>query len=575
MLRPSRPQRVNLHDAVRQLPSARLGGLSSLAQADGIGLAGITLNSADVRPGELFAALPGAKTHGAAHAAAALRAGAAAVLTDPAGEALLPPAAPRLVVADPRAELGPLAAWLYGYPARALKLIGVTGTNGKTTVAHLLESALAERFGKVALLGTIISRIDGEELASERTTLEAPALQAAFAAMIERGVEACVMEVSSHALALHRVDGVVFEVAVFTNLTRDHLDFHANMEDYFAAKAGLFAPGRAGLGVIGLADAWGRRLAGETAIPRLTVSRDPADLPDWLVIPGRPGRPGTPFRLVRRPAAPPAAAPGAVAGEVSGGAAVGKAAGEVPGAGGGGAAGAAPGEVSGGAAVGAVAGAVPGAGAGQTPGQTPGQVRAAIGLPGQYNVDNAALALVAAMAAGVPAEAAARGIEAAPAVPGRMERVPGPPGSPQVVVDYAHAPASVAAALAALRPHTPGRLIAVLGAGGDRDHGKREAMGRAAAAGADLVYVTDDNPRSEPPAAIRAAVLAGAGPEAREVACRADGIGQAIAVAVEQDTVVILGKGHEAVIDYGGQLRPHQDRLAAGAALRARMEGAA
>ncbi|MDR2454650.1 MAG: UDP-N-acetylmuramoyl-L-alanyl-D-glutamate--2,6-diaminopimelate ligase [Bifidobacteriaceae bacterium] len=505
MLRPDRSPRATLADAARQVPGARLAG--GPAGAGGGLLGGVTLSSAEVRPGDLFAALPGAKTHGARHAGAALAAGAAAVLTDPAGEALLPPATPRLVVADPRARLGPLAAWLYGYPARRLKLVGVTGTNGKTTVAHLLESALARRYAKVALLGTVLARVDGRELASERTTLEAPALQAALAAMAERGVEACVMEVSSHALALHRVDGLVFDVAAFTNLTRDHLDFHGAMGDYFAAKAALFTPGRARLGVIGLADGWSRQLARTSQIERLTVSREPADQPDWLVAPGPPARDGTAFELVRRagPARP---------------------------------------------------------------------LAAAVRLPGAYNVDNAAVALVSAIAAGVAPKAAAAGVRQAAPVPGRMERVAAPPGAPQVVVDYAHAPASVAAALAALRPHTPGRLIAVLGAGGERDHGKREAMGAAAAQGADLVYVTDDNPRGEDPAAIRAAVLAGAGAQAREVASRAGAIGQAIKAAEGQDTVVILGKGHEAAIDYGGQLRPHQDNLVAGAALRARMEDA-
>jgi UDP-N-acetylmuramoyl-L-alanyl-D-glutamate--2,6-diaminopimelate ligase len=466
-------------------------------------LTGVTLASGDVLPGDLFAALPGAKTHGARHAAAALARGAAAVLTDPAGSEMLPGGTPQIVVPDPRARLGALAAWLYGYPARALKLIGVTGTNGKTTVAHLLEGALSAQFEKVALLGTIVSRIAGEELVSVRTTLEAPALQAAFAAMAERGVAACVMEVSSHALALHRVDGFRFDVAAFTNLTRDHLDFHASMEAYFEAKASLFHPDHAALGVVGLADEWGRRLEREASISLVTVSRDPADGPDWLIEPGAPGRSGTPFRL---------------------------------------------------------------AGGGET-------VAAEVRLPGSYNVDNAALALASAVAAGVEPQRAAAGIAAAPPVPGRMQAVPGPPGAPFAVVDYAHSPGSVAAALAALRPHTAGHLIAVLGAGGDRDRGKREAMGAAAALGADVVYVTDDNPRGEDPAKIRAAVLKGAGPGAREVANRGDAIGQALGAAQRQDTVVILGKGHETSIDYGGRLLPHQDAAAAAAALEAKLEG--
>jgi UDP-N-acetylmuramoyl-L-alanyl-D-glutamate--2,6-diaminopimelate ligase len=198
---------------------------------------------------------------------------------------------------------------------------------------------------------------------------------------------------------------------------------------------------------------------------------------------------------------------------------------------------------------------------------------AAVALPGDFNVANAALALVSAIAVGVGGEAAARGVAGVRSVPGRMEVVAGPAGAPLVVVDYAHAPDAVAKALAALRPHTAGRLIAVLGAGGDRDHGKRRSMGRAAAAGADLVFITDDNPRGEDPAAIRAELLAGAGAKAREVADRADAIGQAVAEADGADTVVVLGKGHEGTIDYGGELKPHLDPAQARQALAAKMEG--
>jgi UDP-N-acetylmuramoyl-L-alanyl-D-glutamate--2,6-diaminopimelate ligase len=510
VLRPSAARQVLLPDAAAQLPGARLAGFGA-AGSDRSGgpdagapvaLAGLTLASADVAPGDLFVALPGAKTHGARHARAALAAGARAVLTDAAGEALLAPDTPRIVTEDVRAKLGGFAAWFYGHPARRLALVGVTGTNGKTSTAHLLEGALAEHFGRVALLGTIAARIDGEQLPSARTTLEAPALQAAFAAMVERGVRACVMEVSSHALAQHRVDGFRFDVVAFTNLTRDHLDYHHTMEEYFAAKAALFASGHARRGVVNLEDEWGRRLARQAGIPVETLSAVPPA--DWLALP-EPAAPGAARFLLSGP-------DGVL-------------------------------------------------------------LPAEVALPGAFNVANAALALVSAMALGVAAEAAARGVAAVRSVPGRMEVVPGPAGAPLVVVDYAHAPDAVAKALAALRPHTAGKLIAVLGAGGDRDHGKRGSMGRAAAAGADLVFITDDNPRGEDPAAIRAELLAGAGAKAREVADRADAIGQAVAEAGGADTVVILGKGHERTIDYGGELKPHLDPVQARQALAAKTEG--
>ncbi|MDR0625861.1 MAG: UDP-N-acetylmuramoyl-L-alanyl-D-glutamate--2,6-diaminopimelate ligase, partial [Bifidobacteriaceae bacterium] len=467
MLRPKAAPAVSLPDAARHVPASRLGG--PLVRG---ALRGLSLASGDVRPGDLFIALPGATTHGARYAGSALAAGALAVLTDEAGAALLNPETPRIVAENPRAKLGEFAAWFYGYPARRLKLVGVTGTNGKTSTAHLVEAALAAGFGKVALLGTISSRIDGEEMPSARTTLEAPPLQAAFAAMVERGVSACVMEVSSHALAQHRVDGFRFDVAAFTNLSRDHLDYHGSMERYFEAKAALFTPAHARRGVINLEDHWGRRLAAEASIEVETLATQPPA--DWVIRAANRGQLATPFQLV---------GPGGL------------------------------------------------------------QVAAEVHQPGHYNLANAALALVSAMEAGVGGSQAAAAISALRAVPGRMEVVtagvgapsddPGdaarePGGQPAVVVDYAHAPDAIAKVLAALRPVTEGKLIVVLGAGGDRDHGKRELMGANAAAGADLVIITDDNPRGEDPAAIRAALLAGAGAGAREVADRADGIGQAI-----------------------------------------------
>ncbi len=205
---------------------------------------GVTLASTRVLPGDVYAALPGSRAHGIDYAAAALTAGAVALLTDAEGAARAPAGIPVLQVANPRTLLGRFAAHLYGDPAGALRLLGVTGTQGKTTTTRLAEDALQRSGVRAAVVGTVGTRVDGEDIKTALTTPEAPDLHGLFAMMRERGVEACAMEVSSHALVQGRVDGVVFDVAVFTNLGRDHLDFHADEEDYFQAKAALFTPAR-------------------------------------------------------------------------------------------------------------------------------------------------------------------------------------------------------------------------------------------------------------------------------------------------------------------------------------------
>ena len=206
-------------------------------------LSGITLDSRSVEPGDLYVALPGARVHGAAFCADAVAAGAVAVLTDPDGRARAQASGvPVFVLADPRARLGEIACWLYGDPSSRLRLIGVTGTSGKTTSTYLIEAGLRAAGHLTGLVGGVELRVGPERLASSLTTPEAPDLQALFAVMAERGVTAAAMEVSSHSLALGRVAGTAFDVAVFTNLSQDHLDFHTDMEDYFRAKASLFMP---------------------------------------------------------------------------------------------------------------------------------------------------------------------------------------------------------------------------------------------------------------------------------------------------------------------------------------------
>lgn len=245
------------------------------------GVTGITHDSRAVRPGDLYAALPGARLHGADFVTQAAGLGAVAVLTDPAGaDRAAATGLPVLVVADPRGQMGELAATIYGHPGRDLLQIGITGTSGKTTTAYLVEGGL-KTVRSTGLIGTVEMRIGDERIKSERTTPEATDLQALFAVMRERGVDAVAMEVSSHALVLGRVDACVFDIAVFTNLSPEHMEFHSGMEDYFQAKAQLFTPQRSRQGVVNLDDEYGRRLAREATVPVVTYSAEGHPDADW------------------------------------------------------------------------------------------------------------------------------------------------------------------------------------------------------------------------------------------------------------------------------------------------------
>ena len=501
--RPEHPPRTPLSAVVdRLVDRARVvdpGGLLG-----SVVVTGVTLSSRAVVPGDLYVAPRGASVHGARFAAQAVEAGALAVLTDDEGATACAEAGvavPVVVVERPRAELGAVAALVYGRPAERLRLMGVTGTQGKTTTTRLAEAALQASGTPAAAVGTVGTRIDGEDVASALTTPEAPDLHALFAVMLERGVRGCAMEVSSHALVMGRVDGVVFDVAAFTNLGRDHLDFHADIEDYFRAKASLFTPERARLGVVNVDDLHGRRLADDAGVPVRTMSCQDRGA-DWHVRDVVPEGTGSAFTVVG-----PA-----------------------------------------------------------------GEVRTSVPIPGAFNVANALCALAVLAEAGFDLPAVAGALARVEGVPGRLEPVEA--GQPFLaVVDYAHKPDAVRAALETLRERTPGRLLVVIGAGGDRDRGKRPLMGEVAARLADVVVVTDDNPRSEDPAAIRAEVLAGTRDgtaEVHEVGDRAAAIGLAVSLAREGDTVVVAGKGHETGQEVAGVVHPFDDRVALRAALVAR-----
>jgi UDP-N-acetylmuramoyl-L-alanyl-D-glutamate--2,6-diaminopimelate ligase len=492
--RPRHPVRTPLPTLVDWLTTAEPGS-SLRGDAGGVELSGVSLSSQRIRPGDLYAALPGTRAHGIDFAPAAVEAGAVAILTDPAGADLAEAAriaVPLLVVDRPRSVLGRLAARVYGEPAASMRMIGVTGTQGKTTSTRLLESGLEQAGVRAAVIGTVGTRVAGDDLKTTLTTPEAPDLHGLFAMMRERDVKVCAMEVSSHALVMGRVDGVVFDVAVFLNLGRDHLDFHRDLDDYFDAKASLFTPGRARLGLVNVDDEHGRLLLERATVPLRTFSTEGADA-DWRASDIELSAEGSAFVVT-------------------------------------------------------------------TP--TGDRISAGCPLPGDFNVSNTLAAIAAAGEAGLDPALVAAGIADGGGVPGRLERVVAGQDF-VVVVDYAHKPDAVAAAIRTLRPLTEGRVIVVLGAGGDRDPGKRPIMAEIAARLADVLIVTDDNPRTEDPAAIRAAMLAGItgpGAEVLEIGDRRAAIREAVSRARPGDIVLVAGKGHETGQEIAGVVHPFDDR---------------
>jgi UDP-N-acetylmuramoyl-L-alanyl-D-glutamate--2,6-diaminopimelate ligase len=526
----------------RYVPLRSLGGLAGLlgvrtAGRDGPGpltgpsasrgVSGITHDSRRVQPRDLYAALPGSQHHGARFCAQAASAGATAILTDPAGKELaIRSGLPVFVVGDPRARLGAVSSWIYGNPSGKLTLIGVTGTSGKTTTTYLLESGLRAAGQLTGLVGGVQTRVGEEVVDSALTTPEATDLQALLAAMVERGVTAAAMEVSSHALALGRVAGTSYDVALFTNLSQDHLDFHETIDEYFAAKAALFTPAYSRAGVVNVDDEHGRMLAAAPQIPLTTFS--PAGNPraDWRAADARGGADGSAFRVI---------GPGGVEADASV---------------------ALPGPFNVANALAAIV----------------ALVEAGVGIA-------TAVAGVAACP-GVPGRL--ERVDIAGGTGGSSPRAGTVGQDFTVFVDYSHKPGAVRAVLDALRPVTLGNLTIVLGCGGDRDRAKRPLMGAAAAGLADVAIFTSDNPRSEDPLAILAEMLAGAVsvPERGRAHViiepdRAAAIGLAVAGAGKGDVVVVAGKGHERGQYVGTSVIPFDDREVAAEALGRRNLGGA
>jgi len=510
-----------------------IGTDGSLA-GSAVEITGLRYDSRAVRAGDLLFCVSGFRHDGHEFAAEGVVRGAVALVVErPLGLGV-----PEVVVESVRAAMGPIAARFYGGPSTELRVVGVTGTNGKTTTAYLVR-ALFEAIGtQCGLLGTVKSVVGTVERPVTRTTPEAIDLQADFRAMLDGGDRACAMEVSSHALALGRADAVHFAAAVFTNISRDHLDFHDTMEDYFQAKRRLFAggdgspatgsecpPPRApGVSIVNVGDPYGRRLAAELdGACTFAVGGEEADYRATAL---RCSFDGCSFEL-----------------------------------------------------------------------HTPvGTREVAVRMPGRFNVANALGAIAAVHALGGDLDVLVATLERGVRVPGRFEPVDEGQDF-AVLVDYAHTPDSLENVLRAARelvgsdPDAPGRVICVFGAGGDRDRGKRPLMGEIAAHLADVAVVTSDNPRSEDPEQIIGEIMAGVArvdrskrhrggdrqsPPVRSIADRGAAIAEAVACARDGDVLVIAGKGHEQGQELaGGRKVPFDDVAVAREALRARQATAA
>lgn len=508
VLRPEHPSPRSLAGFVQEF------GIEHRGTVDGVEITGVTLSTADLHPGDLFVGVKGIKGHGAAYATQAREGGAVALLTDAEGADLGSAAGlPILLVENPRLALGEIAAWVYRTREDPPLLLGTTGTNGKTSTTYLLEAVLRQ-LGLVTGLSSTAERHIGDlTIVSRLTTPEASEMHALLARMRESGVRAVAIEVSAQALTHHRVDGLLFDVAGFTNLSHDHLDDYADMEEYLSAKLALFQPETARRAVVCLDSPYGLRVVEEARIPVTTIATighaRPDDIAgaDWTVeildstplytefrLSGPEGR----SLVTREP------------------------------------------------------------------------------LIGWHMAANAALGIVMLVEAGFELDAIGSALAADGGIqaylPGRTERVSGARG-PSVYVDFGHSPDAFENTLAAVRQFTTGRTIMVFGADGDRDPSKRHAMARVAAEGSDILVITDHHPRFENPASIRKTLLEGAAqathqPQIYEVSPPEAAIRLAVSLAKEGDSILWAGPGHQDYRDIEGVRTPYSARELARAALR-------
>ena len=472
-----------------------LSRLATLVSGSHMGEAtafGITHDSRSVIPGDLYVALLGANNHGIDFIDEAIMNGAVAVASDAHGASVAEQKGlPVIELSHAREDMAKLAGEIYGHPEKKLTLTGVTGTNGKTTTTHILRSMFLDAGKHVGVIGTLGTYLDEEHLPGARTTPESTDLFATLAVMAERGITNVFMEVSSHALALNRVSGIKFDVAVFTNLTQDHLDFHGSMENYFSAKALLFTPEFSKQAIVCTDDDWGVKLAAQTKIPVLTIGANG----DWKAARANSNADGMTTQQI---------------------------------------------EI-----------------------KNSDSISISVNMLGSYNATNAACALAASQFLGLSMAAGLESLKKVRSIPGRLEKVTiDSPGT--AIVDYAHTPDAVATVLTVIKNANPKRIITVIGCGGDRDALKRPLMGKVAAQLSDVVIVTDDNPRSEDPAAIRKSVIDGTTDcpaQVFEVGDRRVAISKALELAESGDVIAVLGKGHESGQEIAGKVFPFDDRV--------------
>ncbi|WP_345802034.1 UDP-N-acetylmuramoyl-L-alanyl-D-glutamate--2,6-diaminopimelate ligase [Microbacterium sp. AZCO] len=511
VLRPENPPARPLADLADRFASEVRGDVA------GVEVSGITLATADLRPGEAFVAIRGVNRHGAEFAATAAEKGAVAIVTDAAGADIAEASGlPVLVVDDPRALLGDLSAWVYGTgPDDDLPLLfGTTGTNGKTSVSHLLEGILGQLGVVTGLSSTAERHIAGEVIVSRLTTPEASEFHALLALMRERGVQAVAVEVSAQALSRHRVDGLLFDVAGFTNLSHDHLDDYADMREYFEAKLPLFRADRSRRAVISLDSTPGLEVVERAEVPYVTVgtpaiAADPeaAAAADWTVeiLDERPA--GTRFRLEAKDGR---------------------------------------------------------------------SLTTVVPVIGRHMAANAGLAIVMILEGGYEWSALVDALDGGRIeayLPGRTQLVSGDRG-PAVYVDFGHSPDAFEKTLAAVRRVTPGKVLMLFGADGDRDATKRHDMGRTAVEGSDILVITDHHPRFEDPDSIRATLIEGARiarPDAEilEFSPPERAIIEAVRLVGDGDAILWAGPGHQDYRDVRGVRTPYSARELARRALAA------
>ena len=457
-----------------------------------LNFSGITSDSRSVITGDLFVALPGTKAHGAGYIDDVVKAGAVGVITDEAGAKLIGSKLPVIVISNPRRALGDICSWFYGSPSSAMQIVGITGTNGKTTTTTILNQILQAAGKSTGLVGTIGIEIGPEKILASFTTPEASELQSLFATMKERHISQVLMEVSSHALEARRVAGTKFAMVGFTNLTQDHLDFHGDMENYFAAKSKLFTPEFSELAFINIDDPYGRKLFENPQIAMISIARENSEA-QWR------------FERIE--------------------------------------------QTSQGYLV-----AIRGTGGILIEGE--------LKLIGEHNLDNLLMAVAIASQLEIDPLVIGNSFSTLKGAAGRLESVD--IGQKFLaLVDYAHTPDAVTRILATLRKSVSGRIIAVLGCGGDRDKAKRPIMGRELLEGSDLAIFTSDNPRSEAPEAILAEMIGNLklNENSATLIDRREAIAFAVASALPGDCVVVLGKGHEAGQEISGKKLAFDDRI--------------